>query len=70
MNNILIFNNTSDIYHSLHPLWIQSNWFLSSDEFFKSLDDNIIKCEWQGLSNYRITFKDEISKTFFILKYS
>lgn len=69
MNNILIFKDGSDLDNILCALWVSNHfqpiWF---KDFVKSLDDNIthVKHDEKVVT---ITFKDEISKMFFILKY-
>ena len=67
MNNTLIYNLNTDEYN----LW--NNYLHSpmSCSFFKTLDDNIIAVQHNGNTDVNITFtfKDEISKMFFILKY-
>ena len=66
MNNILTFKDGSDLDNLLGELWaandFQPEWWT---DFVKSLDDNIAKVDYN-----RITFIDEQSKMFFILKYS
>lgn len=68
MNNILTFKDGSNIDNSLFDLCLEIYGKVYSIIFIKSLDDNITHVEYNG-EYTKLTFIDEISKTFFILKY-
>lgn len=66
MNNILQIKDDSDLDNTLDALWASDNyqprdWLV----WILSLDENIIEADYNS-----ITFIDEQSKMFFILKYS
>ena len=69
MNNILEIINDSDLDNTLDDLW-NSNIDKEWTEFIKSLDDNIVDVCDNFDTTTHITFKDEQTKMFFILKYS
>lgn len=77
--NTLILKPNSTLYHSLYKKYYLKyrldTQYTTVDwpDFLKELDDNIlfaVRYQAESTINIKLTFKDKISKTFFILKYS
>lgn len=72
--NTLKLTNGSDLDKTIFEMYLQEPLTSGFTMFIKTLDDNIIDTTYHfniyGTSDIIITFKDEISKTFFLLKYT